>query len=139
MSAAPELRRITRDQLRDEKFDGIEPLLNAFNAFCDQTSSLLSSNIDVEQNTVERIASVVFTTPADYATGGFPVLRVAWPFKTAVRIVNLGKLSGPVRILTPVSLIEWAYTANVSGGQVTIGYIAGLAPSTSYNANLHLL
>jgi hypothetical protein len=135
MSAAPELRRVTRDQLRDEKFDGIEPLLNAFNAFCDQTSSLLSGNIEVEQNAVSRIASVSFTTPTDYATGGFPVLRVAWPFPRSVRIVTLGKLSGPTRILTPVSLIEWSYAS----GQVSIGYIAGLAASTSYTANLYLI
>jgi hypothetical protein len=133
MAQAPEFRRVSREQLPDERFDGIEPLLYAFNTLAEQTVSALTSNLTVGANILGEISKITINTPVGYGPGVFNTVRVPWPFTTqAPRIVIVGNCTpAPIGSTT----VSWTYTYGV----ITVQFITGLQPNKKYDINLLVL
>ena len=133
MASAPEFRRITRDQLPDKDFDGIEPFLQAYNTLAEQTVNALTSNLTVGANILGEIIKVVINTPTGYTPVVFNTTRIPWSFTAnPPRVVLVGNCF-PAPLAAP--FISWSYTYGV----ITIGYVTGLASATSYEITLLVL
>jgi len=109
------------------------------NLFMEQVYSAFNKNLTIGDNVTGKFAELSITTPADYATGGFPDTVVPWTFTKSVQAVFIAYIREDtdnfVAITQPVT-IDWIQTSSTS---ITVNYITGLAVSTRYNVRLLLL
>lgn len=137
MAQLPTFRRFniadypTADSWLDDLFD---PL----NLFCEQTVSALNKNLSLNGNVQGMKYSATFTTPSTYATGGFNniVFNYTGGGQPNCAIVGQISRSDGAKILTPVTITDWALNLNTTPYQVNIRYIAGLDAATQYSINI---
>lgn len=116
----------------------VETMFSPLNVFCEQTVSNLTKNLSIGQNVQGQKFSTSFTTPSDYATGGFTKITFQYTGGGTPNCFLIGSISRTdgTAILTPVTITSAFSNINVSPLQVTINYIAGLAADTKYNITL---
>lgn len=134
MAKPPEFRRVLREDIPDAP-NWVDPIITNYNLFLEQSYSLFNSNLTVGDNVTGRIYQTTFTTPSDYATGGFNSFQFAWSFFKNPEVVVVGKIekvAGGI-ITDPVTVTSWSQP---SANSVKISYISGLAASTKYNIRL---
>lgn len=135
MSTLPDFRQILRQDLPGSP-DWVNGIISPVNLFAEQTYTLLNGGLDFT-NFRGSIAAANFTTPNNYADGtntNFTPFTFPITFNGASIvfigncIVNSGNYSVSAKPLTlPVG--GWRET---SSGKITVYYLTGLAPSTSY-------
>jgi hypothetical protein len=106
------------------------------NLFCEQTVATLNRNLTFGENVQGQKYTVTINTPADYATGGFSRVTLAYTGGGVPTCCIVGRVSGASTIITPVMVSDWSFNQNVNPGTVNIGYIAGLAASERYEISL---
>ena len=113
-------------------------LLNPLNVFCEGTVANLNKNLTIGANVQGQKNSTSFTTPADYATGGFSPITFVYNSNGQPNCLLIGSLTSNdgTLLLNPYSITSWSANINVSPIQVSAYYIAGLSASTKYNITL---
>lgn len=111
------------------------PLVSVLNLFFEDVIRTVNGRLQLNDNVSGMVFTATVTTPADYATGGFPPVSFNYTGKLQPSCVLIGNISctKPAEaILTPTSL-QWSYNNSVSPNQVRIDYVAGLKPSQTYS------
>lgn len=140
MSTPPTFRRFTMSDFPAAP-NWMENLFGPLNVFCEQTVNSLNKNLTIGQNVQGKKFTVTFTTTANYTTGDFLPIKFQYDstnIPTCCILGNIAKTDGS-KILTATSITNWSFNQNVSPAQVSIGYIAGLAASTKYVAQILVL
>lgn len=133
----PKFKRIDRSALKDAP-DWVDQLLRPLNSFMSTVFSTLDRGITFGDNIRSMSKTLSFTTPSDYATGGWDrmvfqnELRAA-PFCVTIASIRDNADDDPV-LLDSVS-VHW--TPDPDG--IKIRRIAGLQPDTSYTVTLLVL
>lgn len=138
--AIPVFRRFTQSDIPNAP-NWMMKILTPLNLFCEQSVSAFTQGLTIGENVQGQKYSTSFTTPADYAAGGFPNISLSYTGggnPTCCMIGALTRIDGTL-ILAPYSLNSWLLNINTSPYQVQIKYIAGLSASTQYNLNFVVL
>lgn len=132
----PDFRRINRQDLPGSP-SWVDNLLSPINLFFEQTYALLDGELNFYNITGSQ-ASATFTTPANYNDGentnfnafSFPITftGASSVLVGTIDITSNGQKLGVKPVTIPVG--GWA---EQNAGKITIGYITGLQPNTSYN------
>lgn len=143
MAKLPEIRRISREEVRDAP-DWIELLIGPMNNFMQGVWTALSGNLTVGENIVGQVKSLQFRTGADYGNPaednhGF----TEFSFKHSLRnrkptAVILGQLYNSDTVEAPFYdpvTLSW----KEANGNVTITYMTGLAISSTYTVTFLVL
>ena len=116
----------------------IANILNPLNTFCEQVVQMFTKSLQIGQNVQGSIYAAQFTTPTNYASGGFPTLTYQYNgggTPTNLLIGQIATADGSP-LLTPVSINSWTLNTNVNPAQINVNYIAGLTASKKYNITL---
>ena len=130
-------KELRNDDLQDKVPENIQKIATEYGRQLRELYNCLTGAVDYN-NLSAIVRDIEFTTPADYATGGWSVIsfpntlgrnRKAVEVRIAQIAIDQNNFSP---ILTAVGPPQWAEAA----GNIRILYIAGLAASTSYRARL---
>ena len=129
-------RRIAMEDIKGAP-EWMATVLNALNLFLEQCVSAINGNLTFADNIDGMKTTVSFTTPADYATGGFPNVQFTNGGTSTPSCCVIGKItaSNGSKILNPTS-IQWTFLTSTNPGAIKIDYIAGLEANKTYTANL---
>lgn len=133
----PDYRQITRQDLPGSE-DWVDNLISPINLFFEQVYSILDGDVDFT-NILGSVAEATFTTPANYASGtnnNFTAFTFPITFQGASAVI-IGNLvvnsnnysTGFMPVAFPLG--GWR---EATPGKITVNYLTGLAPSTSYIA-----
>lgn len=103
------------------------------NLFGEQIQSLFATGTDISLIQGQKYTST-FTTPSNYATGGFQQIKFNYNGNgspNCFQIGNIAKGDGTL-ILSPVTVTSASFNQNTSPPQILVNYVAGLAASTKY-------
>jgi hypothetical protein len=129
------VQRINSEDLQGTIDDKLASLVGSINLFIQSTNSSLNGNLQIPTNITGQINSMVFTTnsnysPTNYSTFTPIVYKSTLPYQT--RILLMGQInivSGQVQyIANTVVISDWSDI----NGSVSINFITGLLPNTSY-------
>ena len=122
----------------DGTLNWLEALVTPFNTAVAGTRLALTGNLTGPEQGLFDHVTTTFTTPSDYASGGFScVIPWALAQKRAPNSVVLANIAPPSGVLTTaVTLNGWTYSSQ--SGQVSITYITGLAADTTYTATFEV-
>lgn len=137
MSKPPDFRRVIRDDIPNAP-GWVDKVIGAYNLFLEQTYSLFNGNLTIGDNVTGKNAYVTFSTPSDYATGGFNTISFAWSNKKSIQNIIVGSIveSTGAQIIDAVTVTGWTQTTT---SNVNVTYITGLQPSKKYTVNLLVL
>ena len=127
-------RRINIEDLKGAP-NWVPPMVSTINLGNEDLVRAVNGRLVVGENINGLVTTVTFTTPSDYATGGFPALQFSYTAAIRPSCLLIGSISGPSPILSPTSL-TWSYNNSVTPNLVRVTYVAGLAASTTYTMTL---
>lgn len=133
----PSVRRIDRSSLKEAP-SWIEALLTPLNSFMQSVYALLDGGLTIGANVQGQFRSIGFTTPADYASGGFERLVISNPLRNPATCVIIAKISEATSadpLLTSATSVQWSPDPD----GVKIRYVAGLQADTRYSATFLIL
>ncbi len=136
MSQLPNFRRfIIQDYPGAPQW--VDRMFGPLNLFCEQTVASLNKGLALNANVQGQAYSVSFTTPANYASGGFTPIVLNYVGGGQPSCLLLGRIirNDGTLITTPVTVTGWNLNLNTNPYQVNVTYVAGLAASTQYNMN----
>lgn len=121
--------------------DWLGQMFNPLNTFAETTVQNLNKNLVIGTNVQGQKFSTSFTTTAGYATGEFTTITFAYTGGGQPDCCLVGRINNDdgTLITDPVTVTDWFLNLNRSPFQVTIGYVAGLQPSTRYNVTFVVL
>lgn len=130
-------RRLNAADYREA--DWLTRLVSALNLQRNDLTQLLNGQLVLGDNVNGQLAQLSFTTPADYATGGFPSLSFQTQLRrpTAVLLGNVQR-TDDAPILTPTSL-TWSFINSTEPARIRINYVAGLVANQTYNISVVVL
>lgn len=112
-------------------------LITPLNLFIQQTWSCLQY-LTIGDNIIGQYTDLDITTPADYATGGFPTTSFLWDKKSGARsvvVVRVIPRDISEVLLTAVDINQWTQNNN----NIQIQYITGLGVSKRYTIRVMVL
>lgn len=131
----------TNQRLRREEFpeapSWIERLIIPLNLFIEAVYSALNRNLTLQDNLACQIKELTFTTPADYDSGGFPVVSFSRTLPSRVIglvVLQLLENSDNFTAIKNGVFVDWR-DLNTT---ITLAYVSGLQPSRSYSIRLVL-
>lgn len=136
----PEYRRLNTEDLKGDNWRG--PLTTNMNTFNEGVYNVLNKQLSIGSNVNGMMFSgFAFTTRAAYATGDFVPIKFNYTGAAAPQNCLLGSIdqTEPAAIILAATSLIWSYNNNVAPPQVSINYIAGLLPLTTYVASFILL
>jgi hypothetical protein len=138
MGKFPDFRRLMREDMAGSP-DWIDRMILPINMFFDQANKLFR-NLTIGDNVVGQWFPVTFSTPSDYATGGFNIITLTWPYPNAVNGMYVGMIREQVGnnplVTSTITVSDWL---NLTGNQLQIRYITGLAASKNYTGTVLVL
>lgn len=136
MAKLPTIRKILKEDLKEAP-DWVERMLYPLNTFMETVFYALKNDITFSENIRSAIKTFSFTTKSTYGTApksdNWIPIKFANPLKvtpTGVLLMRLKADDGSI-ITDPIT-IHWDFTA----GELTIGYVTGLAASKKYSLTL---
>lgn len=132
-----DFRRIAIEDMKGAP-DWVSVIINPTNLYMEQSSALINGRLTFGSNVSGMVNVSTFTTPSDYATGGFNGYSFNFTGKArpnACLIGSITQTSPAGNIITPTS-VQWTYNNSVSPTQVNINYVAGLQAGYTYSLTL---
>jgi hypothetical protein len=134
MAKLPTTKKILREDLKDAP-GWIDRLLSPLNSFMDSIYYALDKNITFTENIACTIKKVEFTTLPTYGTGNltdhWQVQRFTHNLKNKPFGISLEKVeqkSNTYAVITNPVFIDWSE----GNGIITLNYVTGLEPSSTY-------
>ena len=139
MSTLPDFRRIQKQDLPGSP-DWVNNLLSPINLFFEQVTALLNGNVDFTNLRGNQITTT-FSTPSNYSDGqnvNFSAFTFPIKFSGATNVI-VGSVdvkgAGTNKVTSKAVTIPVGGWQESSAGQITISYITGLQPNTSYTVS----
>lgn len=128
------LEDITKDPLT-----GLQNFAGIYNQFGLAVYTLLSGQLEFDENINSLITSVSFATPNNYSDGintNFSTVAFKAPFSpNGVIKLGIQQINTSTVFIKPVDF-SWIYNAN---GQIVITYVTGLQPNNNYTLSLLII
>jgi hypothetical protein len=125
----PELKRFNEGDYPNAP-SWFPAFIGVLNRFMEQVFQILNRNTTIGENVTGRYFQTSFKTRSDYAAGAFDEISISWPFAIKPSAVLIGQVNrnDDIKILKAVTP-QWVF----SSSGITVVYVAGLEPSTSYS------
>lgn len=130
-------RRINVEDLRGAP-DWVPILISPINLQSEDLVSFFSGRITIGDNVNGQVVTTSFTTPADYATGGFNSFQFAYTGKFQPKSCLIGQVTctKPAEPILSATSLQWVYLNNTQPNTVKVTYVAGLKPSQTYSITI---
>jgi hypothetical protein len=101
---------------------------------------LINGRLSVGDNVNGQVTTVSFTTPSNYATGGFTATSFVYNGNGAsCCLIGSITCTKPGGVITSPTSLQWSFNNNVSPPSIQINYVAGLAAGQSYSMTVLVL
>ena len=136
MAKLPNLRRILRQDVGDAP-DYIYTMIDVINRFNEDVYSALNKRLTIEDNFSGNLITFTVNTLSTYPTDFTPFNYNTNINKKANGVIVVKAINSSTNNFTSIKnpvFVEW--TDNLANGNLTIQYVSGLQPSTSYTITI---
>ena len=135
----PNLPKIEASSL-PEPDESLVLFLDSYNLVLDQLTQLFNGNISAPDNIAQQYFATTFTTPSNYAAGGFNSIAFQCSFsrirRPTVLLIGQIQASNGIPILTTVGQPMWSFVSVKNS--ISVSYISGLIASNKYNVTFKI-
>lgn len=134
-------RTLRMEDMKGDNKEWLPNLLQQINLSNGDITSIANGGLTVGDNISGMVVTLQFATLSNYATGGWTSLSFVSTMSTRPAVMLIGSIvqtkpSAP--ILTATSL-QWTYVNSLNPAKLSIDYVAGLKPNTTYTITVLVL